>query len=482
VEEQRNGENRPVNPRRKRKTKMQIFKETYLPVIIAGVALILIIVFIIGSITRAVQKNRAEKEAEKLAASSQSEEKTALDYEAERLLVQAEDLAKNYDYQTAIDVLNSFSGDLSVYTNLNDKIIEYERAIKNLVAWDDPNQVVNLSFQLLIADPVRGFSHETYSDSINRNFITTVEFSKILQQLYNNGYILVDFDDFIAEETDANGTTVWTFFVSKWIAGQGYQKAMFYCAGIIIVMCIISFFLVESSPDDPLRSGTSDGKSDAPANPDMMTNKDFMKLPMQFILIAIYFIVAGTAHPITANIPAFADAKGFSAATGAAAYALCYAVMTPAKVGVGIVKDRFGAKVAVPIVFGFYILAILWVMLPVPESMYTAIGVFHGIGGTMSQLLVAYIVMDTYGKYYNPGAIGICLALFNIGRAIGMPAIHIGYDKTGSYTATMYIWLALAILTLFLAMLVLRMGKKWQAEHEAELAAKHSAEEAAAEA
>ena len=286
----------------------------------------------------------------------------------------------------------------------------------------------------------------------------------------------------ILSASNTLGTTVWTFFVSKWIAGQGYQKAMFYCAGIIIVMCIFSFFLVESSPDDPLRSGTSDGKSDAPANPDMMTNKDFMKLPMQFILIAIYFIVAGTAHPITANIPAFADAKGFSAATGAAAYALCYAVMTPAKVGVGIVKDRFGAKVAVPIVFGFYILAILWVMLPVPESMYTAIGVFHGIGGTMSQLLVAYIVMDTYGKYYNPGAIGICLALFNIGRAIGMPAIHIGYDKTGSYTATMYIWLALAILTLFLAMLVLRMGKKWQAEHEAELAAKHSAEEAAAEA
>lgn len=209
MEEQRNDENRPVNPRRKRKTKVQIFKETYLPVIIAGVALILIIVFIIGSITRAVQKNRAEKEAEKLAASSQTEEKTALDYEADRLLAQAEDLAESYDYQAAIDVLNSFSGDLSVYTNLNDKIIEYERAIKNLVAWDDPNQVVNLSFQLLIADPVRGFSHETYSDSINRNFITTVEFSKILQQLYNNGYILVDFDDFIAEETDANGTTIY---------------------------------------------------------------------------------------------------------------------------------------------------------------------------------------------------------------------------------------------------------------------------------
>ena len=280
----------------------------------------------------------------------------------------------------------------------------------------------------------------------------------------------------ILSASNTLGTTVWTYFVTKWIAGQGYQKAMYICAGIIIVMCVISFFLVESSPDDPLRSGTGDDKKEEVKKGAMMP-QDFLKTPMQFILIAIYFIVAGTAHPITANIPAFANDKGFAAATGAAAYALCYAVMTPAKIGVGIVKDRFGAKVAVPIVFGFYILAILWVMLPVPESMYTAIGVFHGIGGTMSQLLVAYIVMDTYGKYYNPGALGICLVLFNVGRAIGMPAIHLGYDRTGSYTATMYIWLALAILTLSLAMLVLHMGKKWQVQHEKELAARGITEE-----
>ena len=52
MEEQFNNSNPPVNPRRKKRSKMQIFKETYLPVIIGGVAIILIIIFIIGSITR----------------------------------------------------------------------------------------------------------------------------------------------------------------------------------------------------------------------------------------------------------------------------------------------------------------------------------------------------------------------------------------------------------------------------------------------
>ena len=209
MEEQRNDFERPVNPRRRKRSKMQVFKETYLPVVIAGIALILIVIFIIGSIVRAVQKNGAEKDASIAAASSIAAEQALLDQEANTLLKQAEALAAGYDYEGAIALLNSFKGDLSKYTNLNDKILEYEGAMKNLVVWEDPSQIVNLSFQLLIADPARGFAHETYGSSINRNFITTVEFTKILQQLYNNGYILVDFDDFIAAEQDADGNTIY---------------------------------------------------------------------------------------------------------------------------------------------------------------------------------------------------------------------------------------------------------------------------------
>ena len=54
--EEMNRPQRPVNPRRRRKTKMQIFKEAYLPVIIAGAAFIFILVCIIGSIVRSVEK------------------------------------------------------------------------------------------------------------------------------------------------------------------------------------------------------------------------------------------------------------------------------------------------------------------------------------------------------------------------------------------------------------------------------------------
>jgi len=206
VDEQYNENSRPVNPRRKKRTKTQVFKETYLPAIIAGVALLLIVIFIIGSIVRSVQKKNFEKDANHAASNAANSEQVRLDNEAKTLLAQAEAMAAGYDYAGAIAVLDSFSGDLSKYTNLNDKILEYENAQRSMVAWEDPSQIVNLSFQLLVADPARGFNHETYGNSINRNFITTVEFSKILHQLYSNGYILVDFDDFVDTVIGPDGT------------------------------------------------------------------------------------------------------------------------------------------------------------------------------------------------------------------------------------------------------------------------------------
>ena len=197
--EQNTESNNPVNPRRKKKTKMQIFKETQLPLLIIGIALILIIIFITGSITRAIQKNKAEKEASIAASIALAEEKARLDEESAKLLKQAEELATGFDYEGAITTLKSFSGNMSDYPALYDKLTTYESAFSNTVEWNDPNQIPNLSFQLLIADPERGFSNETYGYSINRNFITTGEFSKILQQLYDNNYMLVSVRDLVEE-------------------------------------------------------------------------------------------------------------------------------------------------------------------------------------------------------------------------------------------------------------------------------------------
>ena len=53
----------PVRRQRRKRSKFQIFKEAYLPFVIVLLAVILVITFIIGSVSRVNAKKKAEKEA-----------------------------------------------------------------------------------------------------------------------------------------------------------------------------------------------------------------------------------------------------------------------------------------------------------------------------------------------------------------------------------------------------------------------------------
>ena len=187
MDEQRNDEIRPVNPRRRKRSKMQIFKEAYLPVVIAGAALLLIVIFIIGSISRSVQIKKAEKEASIAASSSEQAEYERLAEEVNTRMLQADQLAAIYDIPGAIAVLENFSGDANAFPELGVRIAQLNEELSNMTVWSDPAQVTSLSFQLLIADAERAFSNSSYGTAYNRNFVTVSEFQKILQQLYDIG-------------------------------------------------------------------------------------------------------------------------------------------------------------------------------------------------------------------------------------------------------------------------------------------------------
>lgn len=192
----------PRNPRRKKRSQMRVFKEVYLPAIIAGVALILIVTFIIGSIVNAVNRNKLEDEAAIKASESEQNEQQRIDNEARSLMNQAAVLAAGYDYEAAATLLDTFSGDMSKYPDMITAKSSYVQMQNQMVEHRDPALIPNLSFHLLIADPVRAFTDKEWGGQYNRNFVTTDEFEKILQQLYDNDYVLVDFDSFLQENQD----------------------------------------------------------------------------------------------------------------------------------------------------------------------------------------------------------------------------------------------------------------------------------------
>ena len=89
----------------------------------------------------------------------------------------------------------------------------------------DLSTVPNLSFHVLIHDLSRALADtDNLAGQYNRNFVTTEEFSKILDQLYKNNYVLVDMDSFVGSNTGVDGTP--TFFPQTVYLPEGKKPVM----------------------------------------------------------------------------------------------------------------------------------------------------------------------------------------------------------------------------------------------------------------
>lgn len=194
---------------RRQRTKLDKFKEAYLPVVIIALAVILIIVFIVGSVKLA--KNKTDEPKQTDPTQPTQDVSQAQIQEARDLMTKAEALAAQYDYEGAIATLDSFSGDVGAFPELTNRKADYTQLQAALIPYTDITNVPNLSFQLLIADPIRAFADATYGTAFNKNYVTTTEFSEILQKLYDNGYVLVRQHDLVMQGVDVDGNPAYGY-------------------------------------------------------------------------------------------------------------------------------------------------------------------------------------------------------------------------------------------------------------------------------
>ncbi len=206
MENKQNAPKRRPNPRRRRRSKIKKFMDTYAPLMVIVAVIILFVVFISGSIKRSNARREQEKQESIAAEQSQAQALLEQEAEANRILAQAEALAAGCDYEGAIALLDSFQGDFYSFDNLIALRDACVMAKDSLVAWSDPSQIVNLSIHQLVVDAQKAFSDDRYGSSYPYHYITTAEFSRILQELYDNNYILVDFDDFVETTENADGS------------------------------------------------------------------------------------------------------------------------------------------------------------------------------------------------------------------------------------------------------------------------------------
>lgn len=150
-------------------------------------------VSITGTPTPGPALTHKEEEQEK-----RLKEQKAVEGKIQELIKKADRLALGYDYDGAIQLIKSFGDNYTDYEALTNAIAGYEKAKESLDpfgAYDSIDEISHVFFHILVADTSKAFDGDYDSNGYNYYMTTIDEFKAMMQQMYDQGYVIVSIHD-----------------------------------------------------------------------------------------------------------------------------------------------------------------------------------------------------------------------------------------------------------------------------------------------
>lgn len=142
--------------------------------------------------------------------------------EREAIIEEANKLTLSYDYDGAIDLIKTYQGKeggYEVYPALLKAIEDLEAEKDSLLLYGGSYRSVtefnHIFFHSLIADNSKAFDGDYDSVGYNMYMTTVYEFKKMMQAMYEDGYVLVSVHDLAKQITDEDGN-------AKFVPGEIY--------------------------------------------------------------------------------------------------------------------------------------------------------------------------------------------------------------------------------------------------------------------
>ncbi len=134
--------------------------------------------------------------------------------ERTELIARADRLALGYFYEDAIKLIKEYKGsegDYKVYPALMEAITRLEGEQAALVplggSYNSVTEINHIFFHSLIADNKKAFDNDYDSVGYNMYMATTSEFLKLMQKMYEDGYVLVNIADLTKKVKLDDGST-----------------------------------------------------------------------------------------------------------------------------------------------------------------------------------------------------------------------------------------------------------------------------------
>ncbi|MGI6005876.1 MAG: polysaccharide deacetylase [Ruminococcus sp.] len=189
---------------RQRKRKAMMMRAA----VVGGLALVVIL--LITVVAFGVRRGRQEKAETQAKEEQARQEEETRQQKVESQRVEAQRVAAGYDYDGAIEILQTLAEEGE---DVQAEIDEYEEA-KSALKAADVETIPHVFFHILVADPSITWNlsgEDEYKVADYNQVMTTVdEFKAILQQMYDRGYVLVRIHDLVEETKNEDGETVFT--------------------------------------------------------------------------------------------------------------------------------------------------------------------------------------------------------------------------------------------------------------------------------
>jgi hypothetical protein len=137
--------------------------------------------------------------------------------ERKDLVAEAEKLTLSYDYDGAIELIKTYKGPeggYEVYPSLKTAIEGLEAQKSSLVlyggSYNSITQFNHIFFHSLVADNAKAFDGDYDETGYNMYMTTVSEFKKMMQKMYDDGYVLVRIHDLVKQVPGENGTLEYT--------------------------------------------------------------------------------------------------------------------------------------------------------------------------------------------------------------------------------------------------------------------------------
>ncbi len=246
----------------------------------------------------------------------------------------------------------------------------------------------------------------------------------------------------------------------------GWQGAFRLLAAIsLVVMVGTGVVLVRTSPADVglLPVGETGRHADAPdvVVPGIRLRRA-LRSPQLWVLavgIALYQMVQAIQQTIT-SVYGSAGVSEVEAGTLVSVLSACLVVTT---LTVGWVNDRYGTTAALILAASAQALSMIGIWLShsyLSLALSTAVMAF---GSAMPTVLLAIIVMTTFGPADYAAVLGVVMSFIPLGMAIGGPLWGLSKDLTGSYAPALWTAAALSLAAAVLLAWVLRSAPRLRA-------------------